>query len=174
MQNQNRYSSSMPNNFRGFGCSFEINQNELKMTRFVNGGEFSIWSSIAVGIIIALLFIAIIFFDISDFFIILLVLMITCSQILTYSIFRVNTSGIFIKTIFKEYFIPKEKIDSLVCRTVKRKKGRYGTQTLYDVFIIMKDKNVFHKIDIDTGLCYKDKIDVDYLIDKFNEHLGLL
>ena len=38
----------------------------------------------------------------------------------------------------------------------------------------MKDKNVFHKIDIDTGLCYKDKIDVDYLIDKFNEHLGLL
>ena len=50
---------------------------------------------------------------------------------------------------------------------------KYGLELMtpfYDLFIIMKetDKIFFNKIEIDTGLCYKNKIYVDYLIDMFN------
>ena len=180
------YSSNMPESFKGFGSSFTINKNELKISRFVSEGEFSLISTIVLFIFLVPLAllpselfekifpnerIAIIVIIVS------FIISISLFYILKYCIFIVNSNGISVKTALKEYFIPKDKIDSIVCRTVKRKELKYGLELMtpfYDLFIIMKetDKNFFNKIEIDTGLCYKNKIYVDYLIDMFNERLG--
>ena len=180
------YSSNMPESFKGFGSSFTINKNELKMSRFVSEGEFSLISTIVLLIFIVPCTLTPselldkMFPDKTVGIVIIIVLFIVCISlfyILKYCIFTVNSSGITVKTGLKEYFIPKDKIDSIVCRTVKRKELKYSLElmtTFYDLFIIMKerDKKLFNKIDLDTGLCYKNKIYVDYLIDMFNERLG--
>ena len=157
------YGSNMPDYFReGWKCSFEIDQSEIRMERFLNGGDFVGWTLI----VMILLFILFPIFIFPIFF--LLIFIFIPAKI------KVNSNGITIKTIFKQYFLPKEKIDSIICRTVTRSKGRYGSESFYDVFIVMKDKSVANKQNLDTGLCYKNKIHVDYLIDMFNERLGFL
>ena len=182
------YSSNMPEYFKGFGSSFTINKNELKMSRFVSEGEFSIISTIVLlifiipGMLIPSELLEKMFPNERIGIIVIIVLFIVCFSlfyILKYCIFTVNSSGITVKTGLKEYFIPKDKIDSIVCRTVKRKELKYALELMtpfYDLFILMKekDKKLFNKIEIDTGLCYKNKIHVDYLIDMFNERLGFV
>ena len=177
------YGSNMPDNFKGFGCTFEVTQNDLYMSRNLNGGDFVFWSIIAIVLGVFLIGFGPVFLpffgpllsDFSPFFIIVLfIFLVGSSLFLTNAKIRVNSTGITIKTILKEYFLPREKIDSLVCRTVTRSKGRYGRESFYDVFIVMKDKSVSNKLNLDTGLCYKNKIHVDYLIDMFNERLGFL
>ena len=192
------YGRNMPDYFRGFCCSFENTPNELKMRRILNGGDFcgGVFLLIAlvllliVGIPVAFCYL-VEFFPILEIisgiaqsmtgflFILLLILilgLILGSSFLSIAEIRVNRNGITIKTLIHKYFIPSEKIDSLVSRTVTRGEGdrRGRAETFSDVFIIMKDRSICNKIELDTGLCYKNKVHVDYLIDEFHEHLGFL
>ena len=195
------YGRNMPDYFRGFGCSFENNQDEIIMKRNLNGGDFVYWSPYLLFTLIFLIFFVLpmVFFFflplLPNFLIcfigailgaiskaipllmgILLVSLIIWLSFLSTAEIRVNKSGITIKTLVHKYFIPSDKIDSLVCRTVTRgEKGRSGrAETFPDVFIIMRDTSIFNKTELDTGLCYKNKVHVDYLIDEFHEHLGFL
>ncbi len=184
------YSSTIPQKFReDWFCSFEINKNELKMSRFLNGGQFSFLGNLILFIMGFIFLLGFIFFfpyiiGIVEIILIgmgmLFLIAIIFAQDFTYSTYRVNSSGIIVKTPLKEYFIPKEKIDSIACKCVRRVKkidldDNYY-ESFYDLFIILrnKDKHLFNKIDIDTGLCYKDRIQVKYLVDKFNEYLGFI
>ena len=40
------YGSNMPEYFRGNGSSFEINQDDIIITRTLNGGDFAFWRTI--------------------------------------------------------------------------------------------------------------------------------
>ena len=195
------YDRNMPDYFRHFGCSFEVNQNELKMSRNLNGGDFTFLLRI-LSSLLGLLLLAFFFklsssqfidfihnvdIQIFPFYLIIFFIVLAISfNFMTRSKITVNSTGITVKTACMKYFMPKEKIDSIVCRTVtrsiersrrfgsSRRYGRTPTDSFYDVFIIMKDKSVCNKTELDTGLCYKNKVHVDYLIDEFNEHLRFL
>ena len=181
------YSANMPDYFREFGCFFKIDKNELKMFRSVNDGEFSTWGWIIGSISFIVWYVGgclyfvynlktlgifekILFFLMFGFGFVLL-------YICKYSLFTVNSSGITVRTICKKYFIPKDKIDYCSCKIVERvelPEGYNEKKIYYSVFIMMKDRSVFRKkIYIDTGLCYKDKFYVDYLVGRFNELLVL-
>ena len=160
--------------------SFENNQNELTMTTSLSEGDFAKWSIVvivseALLLLFSLQIVTKMFPDInSGLFILLFFVLLAISVYFINSCkLKVDSSGITIKTVFKKYFIPKEKIVSLNCKIVKRTVGKRQCASFYDIFIIMKDKSFFNKVELDTGLCYMDKIHTDYLIDKFNEHLGI-
>ena len=174
---------TMPQNFKKLCSSFELNQDELKMSCFVDGGQFSFFGYLIPFITIFVWLILCSFvkmtippeysYLIEFFMVITFFISVAFVSKLTYVTFIVNSSGIIVKTPLKEYFIPKEKIDSIVCRRIIR--GENASSS-YDLFIKLrnKDKHLFNKIDIDTGLCYTDRIQVKYLVDKFNEYLGFI
>ena len=204
VRNNTNYDINMPNYFRGFGCSFKVNQNELKMSRNLNGGDFTFWLKILSSLLLGGVFMYFFTYlhslptskitnfmkkiDIQmfPFYVIIFFIVLAISfNYMTKSKITVNSTGITVKTAFIKYFMSKEKIDSIVCRTVtrtiesyrygrSRRYGRTPTESFYDVFIIMKDTSVCNKTELDTGLCYKNKTQVDYLIDQFNEYLRFL
>ena len=190
------YGRNMPDYFRDFGCSFDITEDEIIMTRNLNGGDFSGWEKF-IGILLIcfvvffgpaifgmiLNFFPFPFYIGSDFgsflFIASFVFAVIFPFFMTRARVTVNSRGITIKTFFRKCFIPAEKIDYITSELVIRgeSRSRYGRTTVYkyhDVFIIMKDSSVCNKMDLDTGLCYKNKVHVDYLVDEFNGRLGLL
>lgn len=138
-------SSNIEHYFKGIGCSFEQKQDELKISRFVNGGHF-----LRLGFYF--IFFLFIFFSIfcailgetfgGVFYIILLIFfsIIFPSSIryLIHITFTVNSKGILVKTIDnKKYFIPREKIDCCISKKVKRYKDKKldDSESFYGVVI---------------------------------------
>ena len=142
-------SSNIEHYFKGIGCSFEQKQDELKISRFVNGGDF---------IRLGFYFIFVLFVLSSIFFGVLgeifggcwvIVLIMLFSIILPSSIrylvhitFTVNSKGFFVKTINnKKYFIPREKIDCCISKKVKRYKYKNSdeSESFYGVVIKLNE-----------------------------------
>ena len=170
--NSSKYGYNITKYFKGLGCSFEQTGDELIMSRSLNGGDFAIWAIVAFISVVLLGALSVSFT--SEFaFIFIMLFAFFGSFIFTRATIRVNPRGIFVKTIFKEYVIPREKIDKCFHKVVRRRRGRYGHEDLDDVFIRLNDYDLFKKMEIDMGLCYRDIQPALYLVDEFNRILGI-
>ena len=184
--------------FEGIGKSWSITENEIKISRLLNGGKFTLGAKLST-IILPILAFGAVYFGFrfisetilnNQFLFWLSLVLIPLSflppALMKYSTVIVNSSGITVKTLFGKYFIPKEQIDYCDCRSVTRwtiKSYRHGSgyrrrgsvtvspELYLDVFIIMKDKSKDYEFD--TGLCYKMSEPANYLKDEFNRFLGV-
>ena len=184
--------------FEGIGKSWSITENEIKISRLLNGGKFTLGAKLST-IILPILAFGAVYFGFrfisetilnNQFLFWLSLVLIPLSflppALMKYSTIIVNSSGITVKTLFGKYFIPKEQIDYCDCRSVTRwtiKSYRHGSgyrrrgsvtvspELYLDVFIIMKDKSKDYEFD--TGLCYKMSEPANYLKDEFNRFLGV-
>ncbi len=184
--------------FEGLGKSWSITENEIKISRLLNGGKFTLGAKLLTFIlpILAILAVYFAFRCISEIILnnqflfwlslVLIPLSFLPPALMKFSTIIVNSSGITVKTLFGKYFIPKEQIDYCDCRSVTRwtiKSYRHGSgyrrrgsvtvspELYLDVFIIMKDKSKDYEFD--TGLCYKMSEPANYLKDEFNRFLGV-
>ena len=135
--------------FKGIACSFEQKQDELKISRFVNGGHF--WRLGFYCIYFLFIFFCIfcailgnIFGNCLPMILVMLFSIIFPSSIryLIYITFTVNLKGILAKTIDnKKYFIPREKIDYCFSKKVKRYKYKSSDEAkiFYCVFIKLNE-----------------------------------
>ena len=184
--------------FEGIGKSWSITENEIKISRLLNGGKFTLGAKLST-IILPILAFGAVYFGFrfisetilnNQFLFWLSLVLIPLSflppALMKYSTIIVNSSGITVKTLFGKYFIPKEQIDYCDCRSVTRwtiKSYRHGSgyrrrgsvtvspELYLDVFIIMKDKSKDYEFD--TGLCYKMSEPANYLKDEFNRILDV-
>ena len=184
--------------FEGIGKSWSITENEIKISRLLNGGKFTLGAKLST-IILPILAFGAVYFGFrfisetilnNQFLFWLSLVLIPLSflppALMKYSTVIVNSSGITVKTLFGKYFIPKEQIDYCDCRSVTRwtiKSYRHGSgyrrrgsvtvspELYLDVFIIMKDKSKDYEFD--TGLCYKMSEPANYLKDEFNRILDV-
>ena len=185
----------------GMGASFKANENEIKITRFLNGGTFVWWPRFfSFVLVIASIVGGIYLFpklpnsEFSCFGVIaVIVIAIIITELVKFGTIIVNEKGITAKTVIGKYFIPKEKIDFCNYESVQRinikGSSRYGhrrhrnhygygnrggmeiEQILYLCLIV----HLKDKNTIDTGLCYGLGGDeaLDYLKGECNRILGV-
>ncbi len=189
--------------FKGdIGSSFKATDNEIKISRFLNGGEFTFWPTVC-SCVIAILIVAGAIYGIhlkpdimnNQIGIFAFLFVLVCSGFTTqlgkFATIIVNPNGISIKTLLGKFHIPKEKVNYCECRAVTRVRfkglGRYGRRrriyrryesafeqvTYLDVFILLKEQNKFKIDTVDTGLCYRYSEPVNYLKDEFNRILDV-
>jgi hypothetical protein len=158
--------------------SFMRTDNELQFSRMLGLGHFvTFFSLLFLGILIFVIAF-LLCFSIPNFkqdilFFIVIILITILYPIFVYANIRVNSQGIFVKTIFKKIFIPRDKIEKCYYSTTKYK-DRYGNVTkTYQTQILLFENYIFNTIFVNTGIGFSDPFPADYLAKEFNKYLGI-
>lgn len=196
--------SEMAHYFKdGIGSSFTATENEIKISRFLNGGEFIFWPKMFSFVIAILIVVGacygihlrpnIMNSEIGIFgFLFVLVIAFIVKELGKFATIIVNSNGITAKTLLGKIIIPRQKVNYCTCQPVTRLKMvsrrrrnylGYGRRrrseaslepvTYLDVYVKTKEENKWKIDNIDTGLCYEYNDPVNYLKDEFNRILGV-
>lgn len=184
------------------GCSFSATENEIKISRFLNDGEFVLWPKVF-SFVLAILIVVGAFYGVhlkpsimnSQLgifgFLFVFVIAYVVKELGKYATIIVNPNGITTKTMLGKFFIPREKVNYCEVQSVTRWKMSstrrrnfwgYGRRrreatleevSYLDVIIKIKETNKWKVDTVDTGLCYLYHEPVNYLKDEFNRILDV-
>ena len=184
------------------GCSFSATENEIKISRFLNDGEFVLWPKMF-SFVLAILIVVGAFYGIhlkpsimnSQLgifgFLFVFVIAYVVKELGKYATIIVNPNGITTKTMLGKFFIPREKVNYCEVQSVtrwkmsstrrrnlwgysrRRREATLEEVSYLDVIIKIKEQNKWKVDTVDTGLCYLYSEPVYYLKDEFNRILDV-